>query len=77
MEDALAVQVLEPSGDVQRQTDPHTPGQVQVAVQQLLQVTSIDVLQRTGFRLYSLSFHAVDLLGANARTLDSFFLFPE
>lgn len=43
---ALAVQVLQPSGDVQRQTDPHTPRQVQITVQQLLQVTSVDILQR-------------------------------
>lgn len=46
VEDALAVQVLQPSGDVPRQTDPDAPGQEQVAVQQLLQVSSIYVLYR-------------------------------
>lgn len=33
---ALAVQVLQPPGDIQRQADPDTPRQVQVTVQQLL-----------------------------------------
>lgn len=46
VEDALAVQVVKPAGNVQRQTHSHTPGQVEVAVQQLFQVSSIDVLQR-------------------------------
>lgn len=45
MKDALAVQVLQPSGNIQRQTDPDAPRQVQVTVQQLLQVTSVNVLQ--------------------------------
>lgn len=44
MEDALAVQVLQASGDVQRQARPHTPRQEHVTVQELLQVPSIDVL---------------------------------
>lgn len=44
MEDALAVQVLQSPGDVQSQAEPHTPRQVHVAAQQLLQVTTIDVL---------------------------------
>ena len=46
MKNALAVQVLQPSGDIQRQTDPDTPRQVQITVQQLLQVTSIYILKR-------------------------------
>lgn len=46
VEDALAVQVAKPAGDVQRQADPHTPGQVEVAVQQLLQVSPVYILQR-------------------------------
>lgn len=45
MKDALAVQVLKPSGNIQRQTDPDAPRQIQVTVQQLLQVTSVYVLQ--------------------------------
>ncbi|KAF3851819.1 hypothetical protein F7725_005174 [Dissostichus mawsoni] len=45
VEDALAVQVVQPPGDVQGQPHPDGPGQVQVAVQQLLQAASIDVLQ--------------------------------
>lgn len=45
MKDALAVQVLQPSGNIQRQTDPDAPRQIQVTVQQLLQVTSVYVLQ--------------------------------
>lgn len=44
VEDALAVEVLQASGDVQRQAHPHRPGQVHVAVQQLLQVPPVDVL---------------------------------
>lgn len=43
---ALAVQVLQPSGNIQRQTDPYAPRQVQITVQELLQVTSIYILQR-------------------------------
>lgn len=46
MKYTLAVQVLEASGDVQRQTDPDAPRQVEIAVQQLLQVASIYILQR-------------------------------
>lgn len=45
VEDALAVQVVKPAGNVQGQTDSHTPGQVEVTVQQLLQVASIYVLE--------------------------------
>lgn len=45
MEDAFAVQVLQAAGDIQRQTDPYGPRQVEVAVQQLLQIPSVDVLQ--------------------------------
>lgn len=45
MENPLAVQVLQTPGDVQRQTDPDAPRQAEVAVQQLLQVTAVDVLQ--------------------------------
>lgn len=43
---ALAVQVLQSSGDIQRQTDPDTPRQIQITVQQLLQVTSVYILER-------------------------------
>lgn len=43
---ALAVQVLQPSGDIQRETDPDPPRQVQITVQQLLQVTAVYILQR-------------------------------
>lgn len=46
VEDALAVQVLQSAGDVERQTDPDTPRQVEVAVQQLLQIPSVDILQK-------------------------------
>lgn len=42
----LAVQVLQSSGDIQRQTNPDAPRQVQITVQQLLQVTSIYILER-------------------------------
>lgn len=45
MKDALAVQVVKPPGDVQGQTDSDAPRQVEVAVQQLLQVSSIYILQ--------------------------------
>lgn len=45
MKDALAVEVVKPSGNVQGQTDPGAPRQVQVTVQQLLQVASIYILQ--------------------------------
>lgn len=45
VEYALVVQVLQPAGDVQGQTDPDAPRQMQITVQQLLQVSSIYVLQ--------------------------------
>lgn len=45
MEDAFAVQVLQPAGNIKRQTDPDAPRQVEVAVQQLLQIPTVDVLQ--------------------------------
>lgn len=48
VEDAFAVQVLQPAGDIKRQTDPDAPRQVEVAVQQLLQIPSVDVLQTDG-----------------------------
>lgn len=44
VKDALAVQVLQPSGNVQRETDPDAPRQVQVTVQQLFQVPAIYIL---------------------------------
>lgn len=44
MEEALAVQVLQPPGDVQGQADAQTPRQVHVTAQQLLQVPTVDVL---------------------------------
>ena len=47
VEDAFAVQVLQPSSDVQSQAEPQTPRQVHVAAQQLLQVTAVDVLRTT------------------------------
>lgn len=46
MEDALAVQVLQSAGDIERQTDPDTPRQVEVAVQQLLQIPCVNILQK-------------------------------
>lgn len=46
VKDALAVQVVKPSGNVQGQTDSGAPRQVEVTVQQLLQVSSIYILQR-------------------------------
>lgn len=42
---AFAVQILQASGDVQRQTDPGGPWQIQITVQQLLEVTTVYVLQ--------------------------------
>lgn len=48
MEDSFAVQVLQPAGNIKRQTHPDTPRQVEVAVQQLLQIPSVDVLQTDG-----------------------------
>lgn len=44
VEDALTVQVLQPTGDVQGQAEPHAPRQVDVAAQQLLQVSTINEL---------------------------------
>lgn len=41
---ALVVEVLQPTGDVQRQTDPDAPREVQITVQQLLQIPSVYVL---------------------------------
>lgn len=48
VEDAFAVQVAQPPGDVQSQAEPHAPRQVHVAAQQLLQVPAIDELEKTG-----------------------------
>lgn len=48
MEDAFAVQVLQPASNIEGQTDPDGPRQVEVAVQQLLQIPSVDVLQTDG-----------------------------
>lgn len=45
VEEALAVQVVESPGDVQRQAQAHLPRQVHLAAQQLLQVTAVDVLK--------------------------------
>lgn len=45
VEYALVVQVLQPPGDVQGQTNPDAPRQMKITVQQLLQVPSIYVLQ--------------------------------
>lgn len=45
VEEALAVQVVESPGDVQRQAQAHVPRQVHLAAQQLLQVTAVDVLK--------------------------------
>lgn len=44
VEDALAVQVAQPAGDVLGQAEAHAPRQVHVAAQQLLQITAVDVL---------------------------------
>lgn len=44
VEDALAVQVLQSSSDVQSQAEPDAPRQIHVAAQQLLQVAAVDVL---------------------------------
>lgn len=46
VEYALTVQVLQSSGDIQRQSHPDSPRQIQVTVQQLLQVTPVYVLHR-------------------------------
>ena len=45
VEDALAVQILQPAGNVQGQAEPHAPRQVHVAAQQLLQVPPVDELE--------------------------------
>lgn len=52
MKDALGVQVGQTHGDVWRQFDPCGPAQVLVAVQQLLQVPAIDVLQENTGQLH-------------------------
>lgn len=46
MEDALAVEVAEPPGNVQGQLEADGPGEWGGAVEQLLQVPPIDVLRR-------------------------------
>lgn len=56
VEEALAVQVLQPTGDVQGQAGPHTPGQVHVAAQQLLQVATVDVLDKQTRQLSGCNF---------------------
>lgn len=45
VEDAFAVQVLQPSSDIQSQAEADAPRQIHIAAQQLLQVTTVDVLQ--------------------------------
>lgn len=50
VEEALAVQVLQSPGDVLGQAEPHTPRQVHIAAQQLLQVPAVDVLDHQGKR---------------------------
>lgn len=47
---ALAVEVLQSSGNVQTEVYSHRPGQEHITVQQLLQVTAINVLQYTEVR---------------------------
>lgn len=44
VEYTLAVKVLESSCDVQTEAHPHRPGQMHITVQQLLQVSTINVL---------------------------------
>ena len=46
MEDAFGVQVAQAIGDLTGQLDPGCPTQRLVAVQQLLQVPTVDVLQK-------------------------------
>lgn len=46
MEDAFGVQVAQAIGDLAGQLDPGCPAQRLVAVQQLLQVPTVDVLQK-------------------------------
>lgn len=48
MEDAFGVQVGHPAGDLIGQLHSHGPTQVFVALQQLLQVPPIDVLDQEG-----------------------------
>lgn len=47
MEEALAVQVAQATGNIQGQLDADGPGQGGGAVQQLLQVPTVDVLQES------------------------------
>lgn len=69
MEDALAVQVLQPPGDVQSQAEPHAPRQVHLAAQQLLQVPAIDVLMGTntdrGQHVWIPPLHSFNMKGAS------------
>lgn len=51
MEDAFGVQVGHPAGDLGGQLHSHGPTQVFVALQKLLQVPTIDVLDRAGERM--------------------------
>lgn len=44
MEDALGVQVVQPTGNVEGQLDACGPGKGHRAVQQLFQVAAVDVL---------------------------------
>lgn len=48
MEEAFGVQVGHPAGDLVGQLHSHWPTQVVVALQQLLQVPTIDVLDQEG-----------------------------
>lgn len=48
MEDAFGVQVGHPAGDLVGQLHSHGPTQVFVALQKLLQVPTVDVLDRAG-----------------------------
>lgn len=48
MEDAFGVQVGHPAGDLVGQLHSHGPTQVFVALQKLLQVPTIDVLDQDG-----------------------------
>ena len=45
VEDALAVEVLQATGDVQGQAQAHPPGEWRLALQELLQVPAVDVLR--------------------------------
>lgn len=46
MKNALGVQVTEAHGDLQGQLDPCGPAQELIAVQQLLQVSTVNVLKK-------------------------------